>query len=202
MSLNTASSPLTRLHSDLLFRWLCPSLVFRRHEATYRRTKKRLRVKPEASFLSTDDSPQEDHIVFNPPSSAPSIYHTPIKFLPKEDPRRALFSASPLAQKTSSQKLPSPVRKPYDKTYHLTEEDMLEIRRLRKENPDKWTRNNLARKYNCSAFFVGIVAEATQEQKDRQLQTLDAIKARWGAKKTMAREDRIRRRETWGKAEP
>ncbi|KAK3063744.1 hypothetical protein LTS18_013111 [Coniosporium uncinatum] len=37
-------------------------------------------------------APTHDHIVFNPPSSAPNVYHTPAKFLPKSDVRRQLFS--------------------------------------------------------------------------------------------------------------
>lgn len=201
MSLNVVTGRLTRPQPDTLFRCLCPALIFRRHEATFRRTKKRLRVKPAASFLSSDDSPEQDHIIFNPPSSAPSIYHTPTLFLPKDDPRRVIFSEPPTIDQPSNSKLPPPVRKPYEKTYHLTEADITEIRRLRRENPDKWTRAILARKFKCSSLFVGIVCEATEEHKAKQAQILEAIKARWGEKRRMAREDRTRRRATWGKDE-
>src|SRR5690348_14225955 len=66
----------------------------RRNESSFRRTKKKLNVKPDASFVFSKDSPATDHIIFNPPSSAPSVLHTPLKFLPKEDQRRQLFSVA------------------------------------------------------------------------------------------------------------
>lgn len=177
--------------------------IFRRHESSYRRTRKRLVVKPDPSFLSstTDSLPQQDHIVFNPPSSAPSIYHTPIKFLPKDDPRRVLFFNLRDEASQDASPLPPPVRKPYQKSYHLTEEDIAEIRRLRRKDPDTWTRNELAKKFKCSSLFVGMVCQATKERLAKQADALEAIKARWGRKRQMAREDRVKRRELWGRDE-
>lgn len=74
-----------------------------RHAATRRRTKKLLNVAPHPSFLSPPKD--SDTIIINPPSSAPSVHHTPFKFLPKEDPRRranlaALFSRPDSAAST------------------------------------------------------------------------------------------------------
>ncbi|KAI9789114.1 MAG: hypothetical protein M1816_006364 [Peltula sp. TS41687] len=201
---------------------------FRRYESSYRRTRKKLAIKPDPSFLSSSCagsdalSAEQDHIVFNPPSSAPSIYHTPIKFLPKDDPRRVLFLNNQLQQQqhTSSSSssttaaedspsppppppppLPPPIRKPYTKSYHLTETDIAEIRRLRQKDPDMWTRTKLAKKFKCSSLFVGIVCQATKERLEQRAEALEAIKARWGKKRTMAREDRVRRRELWGRDE-
>ncbi|KAI9818653.1 MAG: hypothetical protein M1826_001334 [Phylliscum demangeonii] len=180
---------------------------FRCHASSYRRTKKKLVIKPEGSFLNLIGTPAQDHIVFNPPSSAPSIYHTPMIFLPKDDPRRNLFA--PAARNPSvggdpasnPPPLPPPLTPPKEKRYHLTQDDMVEIRRLRQTDPDQWTRAKLAKKFKCSSLFVGIVCEATKEHKEEQLKRIEDVKARWGRRRTMAREDRKRRRALWGRDE-
>ncbi|KAI9805710.1 MAG: hypothetical protein M1833_005203 [Piccolia ochrophora] len=155
-----------------------------------------------ASFLTSPTSPQQDHIVFNPPSSAPSVYHTPSKFLPKDDRRRELFSAlSDTSDALSQTNLPPPVRTPYEKKYHLVEKDFEEIRRLRREDPEEWSKEKLAKKFECSALFVGIVCQATKQRKEEQKQMLEAVKSRWGRRRRTAREDRTRRRESWGREE-
>ena len=177
------------------------SVVPRRHESSFRRTKQRLRVKPDPSFASSGNYTQ-DHIVFNPPSSAPSVYHTPSKFLPPNDRRRQLIADIPgQAPPSQTTKLPPSVRKPYEKQYHLTAADMEEIRRLRRENPDVWTRDKLAKKFKCSNLFVGIVCEASPERKKSQQQILEAVKLKWGRRRRIAREDRAKRRELWGRDE-
>ncbi len=171
-----------------------------RHESSFRRTKQRLRVKPEASSFS-EPSIRQDHIVFNPPSSAPSVYHTPSKFLPKNDQRQSLFASrvSSSSNPPTTTALPPPIRKPYEKKYHLTEADIAEIRRLRKEDPGLWTREKLAKKFDCSNFFIAIVCEASKEHKESQLRVLETVKSRWGRRRREAREDRTRRRESWGR---
>ncbi|KAI9779904.1 MAG: hypothetical protein M1835_004608 [Candelina submexicana] len=168
-----------------------------RDESTHGRTKQRLRVKPEASF--TQSSARQDHIVFNPPSSAPSVYHTPRKFLPRNDQRQTFSSPISESPGFSKKELPPPVRKPYEKKYHLTEADIAEIRRLRKKDPSLWTREKLAKKFDCSNMFIAIVCEASLEHKEKQLRILEAVKSRWGRRRREAREDRTRRRETWGR---
>jgi hypothetical protein len=62
----------------------------RRGAATYRRTRKALKVVGARKDGSTTES--RDHIIFDPPSSAPNIYHTPFKFLPANDKRKALYA--------------------------------------------------------------------------------------------------------------
>ncbi|KAI9887196.1 MAG: hypothetical protein M1823_001023 [Watsoniomyces obsoletus] len=184
-----------------------PVIIFARHESVFRRTKKRLRVKPDASFLPSEDSPEQDHIIFNPPSSAPSIYHTPLTFLPKGDQRRELFSVtqSKSSEPASDAQAPA-LRKPYQKQYHLTQADIDEMRRLRVEDPDAWTRGKLAHKFNCSKFFVGMVLQAgklpgAKERHEKHLQELEDLQSRWGRRRREAREDRVRRRELWGRDE-
>lgn len=78
---------------------------------------------------------------------------------------------------------------------------MEEIRRLRKADPSLWTRDKLAKKFDCSNLFIGIVCEATKERKEEQQQRLEAVKMKWGRRRCTAREDRGKRREMWGRDE-
>ncbi|KAJ4311303.1 hypothetical protein N0V94_008021 [Neodidymelliopsis sp. IMI 364377] len=201
-----------------------PSLLPRvqcRHESTTRRHKKLLAL-PEAPSYTPSRS--EPSLIFNPPSSAPSVYHTPLKFLPKDDKRRQLYSAalshstttslrrqsSPVAAPGTplstashlppkpSARLPPPVRTPYEKKYHLDEAQIAEIRKLRLGDPDKWTRVKLAEKFGCSQFFVGMVAKAP-EKAERVALEHEAARQKWGVRRKMAREDRERRKVLWGR---
>jgi hypothetical protein len=196
-------------------------LVQCRHESTTRRHRKLLAL-PEAPSY-TSDRP-EPTLVFNPPSSAPNVYHTPLIFLPKEDKRRQLYAAaqayatasahrrqtSPIATPGTplssgsflpprpSTTLPTPVRAPYEKKYHLTTAEIDEIRQLRSSDPHTWTRVKLAEKFGCSQFFVGMVAKnaekATVVSKEHE-----EARRRWGARRKIAREDRERRKVLWGR---
>lgn len=174
------------------------NVAVQRNESTFQRTKKKLNLKPDLSFVFSKLSPQQDHIIFNPPSSAPSVLHTPLKFLPKDDKRRQLltnFPTSTLASSSSS--LPPPVIKPKPgyQRHHLSEEDVAEMRRLRRSDPEKWSRLKLARKFNCSSMFVGLCCPAPKEKYEAEKAKMEAVKARWGPKRRMAREDRIKRKE-------
>ena len=186
--------------------WICHTC--RRHESSFRRTRKALRVKPTESFLPSKTETR-DHIVFNPPSSAPSVYHTPQKFLPKGDPRRRMSSLATPAPASSS--LPDgsiaaaasatamkPVRPQYEKKYHLSPEQVEEIRRLRKEDPRVWTRVKLAEKFECSQFFVSLCCCAPEIKEERERE-LALVKEKWGRRKREAREDRQTRKDGWGR---
>jgi hypothetical protein len=171
----------------------------RRHESSYRRTVKKLNVRPHPSFQATGESSQKDQIIFNPPSSAPSVLHTPLKFLPKEDKRRQLLAATA----TTPSRLPPPVSPKSLKLarHHLTEAQISEMRKLRLDSPDKWPNKALARKYNCSSLFVtmclkelpGDGGPAEEARKTRVQTKLEAVKERWGPTRRMAREDRAKR---------
>lgn len=181
-------------------------LSFHRHQSNARRTTKRLRVKPDPTFTSSI-APENvhDHIVFNPPSSVPSVYETPVAFLPPNDPRRQLLAQSHRHANPyngpEARRLPPPVRATQEKKYHLTPKEIEEIRQLRTEDPFTWTRKKLAEKFVCSQFFVGMVCEASKERKEQQKQVLENVKEKWGRRKRYAREDRAKRRELWGKDE-
>ncbi|KAH7136070.1 mitochondrial ribosomal protein subunit L20-domain-containing protein [Dendryphion nanum] len=200
------------------------SFIQTRHESTARRHKKLLALPEAPSYTpSTRNSPT---LIFNPPSSAPSPYHTPSKFLPPSDKRSALNAAAlhhlthaslrtsisatarpgtPLSTISHlpprpSSALPPPVRAPYEKKYHLTEADIEEMRKLRSRDPEKWTRVRLAEKFGCSQYFVGMVAK-NGGKAERVEREHERSRARWGNRKRMAREDRGRRKEGWGRDE-
>lgn len=170
----------------------------RRQQSSYRRSKQRLNIAPEPSFLLDKSSPKQDHIIFNPPSSAPSVLHTPLKFLPKEDKRRQLLATTAAKLQARQTTLPPPVhatqRVPH---HHLSDKDIEEIHRLKKQEPDVWTNTKLARKFNCSSMFISICfSQSGIDDTKRKAQVkadADAIAARWGPKRTKARADRAKR---------
>lgn len=166
----------------------------RRHESSYRRSKQRLNVKPDPNFVPSNGALQ-DHIIFNPPSSSPSVFHTPLKFLPKDDKRRKVLAITQERLNVLSHRLPPPVDPKQLKyqRHHLSEKDVAEIKRLRAEAPEKWTRLQLAKKFNCSSIFIGMIAESSEAKRELERQKLEAVKARWGPTRTAAREDRQRR---------
>jgi hypothetical protein len=192
-----------------------------RHESSRRRHQKLLAL-PEAPSY-TSDRP-EPVVIFNPPSSVPSVFHTPLKFLPKEDKRRQLYSSalahstahaqrrqsSPVAAPgtplhTSSHlpprptaSLPTPVRQIHEKKYHLTDKEIGEIRQLRMEDPYTWTRVKLAEKYGCSQFFVGMIVKAKEKARE-VAEGHAAMRKKWGQHRREAREDSERRKVTWGR---
>lgn len=181
-------------------------LISRRYQSSYRRTRSRLNIKPDPSFLPSKTEPH-DHIIYNPPPSAPNVYHTPTIFLPKTDRRRQFHKGAiptdaqaSLTSSTPPSELPPPVRQPYEKRYHLTLEEMNEMRRLRTEDPIEWSAKKLAKKFDCSGIFVGFVTEGIAKEKQKQQKQLtQVVKSRWGVKRRTAREDRALRRERWGR---
>lgn len=93
------------------------------------------------------------------------------------------------------------MHEPYEKKYHLKQEEIEEIRRLRSEDPFKWTRKVLAEKFGCTEFFVGIIAEASHKRKEWSTRLSEQTKERWGKRRTYAREERTKRREMWARDE-
>ena len=101
---------------------------------------------------------------------------------------------------TSKDSLPPLLRPTYQKKYHLKEEDLVEMRKLRDSDPRKWSRLRLAEKFQCSQFFVGLACQShgTGPQDD-WARKMEQVKRRWGRKKREAVEDRQRRKDLWGK---
>ncbi|KAK4127325.1 hypothetical protein N657DRAFT_641313 [Parathielavia appendiculata] len=197
-----------------------------RQKSTAARTRRALNIPPHPSFLHPNKTPESvasrptsDEIIFNPPSSAPSVFHTPFKFLPKTDPRRManltsnLFAssttiqynyspssaASPSAETTttpSPESFPSiegpPVLKP---RHHLTPQDIEQMRRLREQDPVTNSVQNLARQFQCSKLFVLMCCQAPKEHQQKIKEQEEKVKARWGPRRRAAREERHRRME-------
>ncbi|KAL4973251.1 mitochondrial ribosomal protein subunit L20-domain-containing protein [Aspergillus desertorum] len=175
------------------------SIELRRNQSSYRRTKQRLRVKPDASFGLPLDQTQ-NHIIHNPPSSSPSVYHTPTKFLPANDARRSFRTHNP-ANSPAVEELPSVFKLEAERKYHLTPSDITEIRKLRLSDPMTWSRGKLAKRFDCSPLFIAQVCQASPQKKEIQKQVLQAVQSRWGVKRRMAREDRKLRKDAWSRDE-
>ncbi|KAI1091904.1 mitochondrial ribosomal protein subunit L20-domain-containing protein [Rostrohypoxylon terebratum] len=170
----------------------------KRHQATTSRTKRALKIAPHPSFLSSTQP--GTHVIFNPPSSKPSVYHTPFKFLPRSDPRRRagltqqLLRSSPAASAAAdTSDLPPPLPEP-EKKYNVTKEQVAEMRALRAQDPERWSVLKLAERYDCQPLFVMMCCRASAEHKDRERARLEAVKARWGPIRTAAREERKKRK--------
>ncbi|KAJ6111610.1 hypothetical protein N7523_007671 [Penicillium sp. IBT 18751x] len=175
------------------------ALGSRRYQSSYRRTKQRLRVKPDASFGPSHAG--QDQIIYNPPSSAPTAYHTPNKFLPADDARRSMRVEGLNSVTSNVSELPGVYKSEAERKYHLTPSDIEEIRHLRMNDPMTWSRYKLAKRFECSPIFIAMVCEASPEKKQMQKQVLEAVQSRWGVKRRMAREDRQLRREAWARDE-
>ncbi|TVY33160.1 54S ribosomal protein L20, mitochondrial [Lachnellula subtilissima] len=171
-----------------------------RHQSSFRRTKQHLNIKPDSSFLISNESPKQDHIIFNPPSASPSVLHTPLKFLPKEDKRRQLLAATAEKLNPAPARLPPPVsRRPKIPHHHLSDADIAEIQRLKRDEPEKWNNLKLSRKFNCSSMFISICLSqcgyddtVTREaEKARLAGMMDS----WGPRRRKAHEDKLKRME-------
>lgn len=129
----------------------------------------------------------------------PNIYHTPTIFLPASDKRRAIRAAlESHQQQTQANTLGPTVREPYEKKYHVTEGEVDEMRRLRAQDPDKWSNTALAKKFECSRTFASIVIRGLAKEKgEEQKMVKRVIESNRGVKRRVAREDRLIRREKW-----
>lgn len=56
----------------------------------------------------------------------------------------------------------------------------------------------LAEKFGCSQFFVGMVVQARQKAAKVEKEH-EAMRKKWGQHRREAKEDRARRKETWGR---
>lgn len=223
------AAPGTAAPSRLLF--LTTSTVLpsgTRQKSTSARTRRALNIPPHPSFLdlpttgagkpaadgTTPARPTTDQIIFNPPSSAPSVLHTPFKFLPKSDPRRRANLASSLLAASTTLQYPSnpqpdasasasaaaavdalPVVNPAMPTprHHLSMADIEEMRALRAADPATHSVQALSKRFQCSKLFVLMCCQAPKEHRDKIAAEADKVKARWGPRRRQAREERGRR---------
>jgi hypothetical protein len=138
--------------------------------------------------------PAADSIIYNPPASEATPFHTPSIFIPENDARRRALqrmgASHPGASASSADaELPPAMNyKRRNPSYHIGVEQIEEMRRLRNED-------RLAEKFKCSTVFVKMAAPATQEHVKWLKEKQDRKAARWGPIKARAMEDRKRRAE-------
>ncbi|KAI0108340.1 mitochondrial ribosomal protein subunit L20-domain-containing protein [Daldinia grandis] len=171
----------------------------RRHQSSTSRTKRALKVAPHPSFFPTSASSDEStQVIYNPPSSTPSVYHTPFKFLPPSDPRRKANITQLLrtsADVSSSKSSLPPELKVPERKYNVTQEQVEEMRMLRATDPERWSVLRLSQRYGCAPYFVMMCCRAPTEHRERERARLGAVKERWGSIRTAARDERKKRKE-------
>ncbi|KAI6092169.1 mitochondrial ribosomal protein subunit L20-domain-containing protein [Hypoxylon rubiginosum] len=188
----SSSSATTRISATV-----ATSPASRRHQSTTSRTKRALKIAPHPSFLRSPSSDSASRVIYNPPSSSASVYHTPFKFLPRSDPRRQANLTQLLRTSSdhppSSGQLPPELEAPTPK-YNVTREQVDEMRRLRADDPEAWSVHRLAERFGCTPYFVMMCCRADRDHRDRERARLDAVKARWGPIRAAAREERKKRK--------
>ncbi|GKT91063.1 60S ribosomal protein [Colletotrichum tofieldiae] len=202
MEARTLTRPATALAT--LLRQQTATAVPRRGHKTFSRTKRSLNIPPHPDFLPSTPA-AGDAIIYNPPSAAPSVYHTPFKFLPPSDPRRranlsSLFAnpSAATSQTTSSgsssaaRPLPRPSTSPPAAPSRATTS-------LAKTSPRSAASAPRTRASGASppsrANLHHHLHPAPREHKERLERKLEGVKSRWGTIRTKAREDRSRRKE-------
>ncbi|RGB35758.1 mitochondrial ribosomal protein subunit L20-domain-containing protein, partial [Rhizophagus diaphanus] len=91
--------------------------------------------------------------------------------------------------------LPPPLKPIKKKSYHLTHEQINEIKQLREKDPIKWTRKKLAEKFECSQFYIGIIAPVSEERRNELEEEYNQKIEEMGWKKRFIRNERSRRRD-------
>ncbi|KAJ4396521.1 hypothetical protein N0V93_000741 [Gnomoniopsis smithogilvyi] len=179
-----------------------------RSKATAARTRRSLNIPPHPSFLTPDARLEQDTIIFNPPSASTSVYHTPFKFLPKNDPRRranltSLFESHFGSTHTSAtlEQMPT-VRLSREKAAHpnpdrapVKKAEVEEMRALRASDPHKWSVRNLSAKFDLPMGFVMACCQAPKEKIEFEKRKMELTQKRWPPSKKKAMEERKKRAE-------
>lgn len=126
-------------------------------------------------------------LFYNPPSSPPDYKVTPYSLLPETVKK---MTEKPVFQG----KLPPPLTPIKKKKYHLKDEDIKEIRMLRDTGV---SRRELAKRYNASQLFIGMVAPLNKEKIQEIRKKDQEIKDRWSDHKKEIRMNRSKRRALW-----
>lgn len=132
--------------------------------------------------------------VYRPPPTAPTPFST------------TLEPASPLLRPPSESKggrLP-PLLRPsayVKEPPRVTPQQIEEIRRLRREDPTKYSRGKLAEMFNCTSHFVAQVAALRPTTRKLFTKSRDEeheeIRQTWGERKSLFVDIRKKRREFW-----
>ncbi|CAI4212235.1 unnamed protein product [Parascedosporium putredinis] len=190
MSSTLANQPLSKLLSSLRLStttsstFLGPqtSLALRRSHQTTARTKRALRIRPHPSHvLRTADAPATATTTTTSSSSSSSGSSSALDEV-------LLFHGTDGS--SSSAYVPPALRPVAEKKYHLSKDDVTEIRRRRWEDPETATIRNLAKEFDCSMKFVQIATQVPESYKEKLADGTRRMKATWGPRKLKAREDR------------
>jgi len=182
------SSSALRLRSSLSFTSI-RSYATRLPEKPPYRAPDPLKNNPNAVYQNL---PEDLTFIHRPPPTAPS----PLSY--------TTSPASPLLKAASSSPtspLPPPLRANKSQPPRVSDEDLAEIRRLRREDPVTWTRGKLAQKFNCTPYFVGLVAPAPNKARKEILKKKDGeheeARSKWGEKKAFFKDAARKRRDFW-----
>ncbi|KAJ3109506.1 hypothetical protein HDU97_005163 [Phlyctochytrium planicorne] len=123
-------------------------------------------------------------------------------YTPKDTKRVRLDDGSTLIYKHKETPVPTPETLPprlreYRQRSILTKEQIAEARALRTEDPDRWTVQELARKYDTFPAFIMKIAPIPESRKQylKRKQEDDFNKLSISKKQTII--DRLRRKSLW-----
>ncbi|KZT27391.1 hypothetical protein NEOLEDRAFT_138775 [Neolentinus lepideus HHB14362 ss-1] len=142
------------------------------------------------------NTPLEGNLTFihRPPPSSPSPFSyttSPISPLLRPPTGHSPQGVPPYIR-PSAKKDPPP---------RMSDANLAELKRLRLEDPKKWTRAELARKFNCTTQFVGMVTKVPnalrKEIKREKAQMDEEARTKWGPRRRMVREIAKKKREFW-----
>lgn len=139
-------------------------------------------------------------LIYNPPASASSLKNTPRAFIPKNDPRLSVL-ADNYKTYTASELADMPLIYAHKKEYNLTPDIVKEIITLRQEDPEKWSVNKLAQKFNIAAHKVNVITGFSRSKQEKVLRQLHEVQNKWHATTKKARSDRLKRKQMWLRAE-
>lgn len=136
--------------------------------------------------------PEDLTFIHRPPPTAPS----PLSY--------TTSPLSPLLQEKASPAdvpLPPTMRAEAQPSHLVSDEEIAEIRRLRREDGEKWTRAALAKRFNCSQYFIMRIASMDNKARKKVLakrdQEHEEFRSKWGEKKAFFKEAAKKRKEFW-----
>ncbi|KAI0771180.1 mitochondrial ribosomal protein subunit L20-domain-containing protein [Trametes elegans] len=144
---------------------------------------------PHATY---QDLPENVTFIHRPPPTAPS----PLSYT--TSPASPLLRDGPTVPQGA---LPPRVGKDRGEKARLSDEDIAQLRELRRADPATWTRGKLAKKFNCTPWFVGKMVSLKGPDRRRALEAREqehaAAKASWGQRKSLQADIRKKRKEYW-----
>ncbi|GAA5853153.1 hypothetical protein JCM8547_000218 [Rhodosporidiobolus lusitaniae] len=187
--------------------------------APLRRTKDPLLASSTAQHFLL---PSGNHFTVRPPPSSlppshplPPQSNTPaaLSQLAQDSPFASQFASSSSSSSSLLPELPAseaflpPSRLPLPtaERTHLPPSTVAELQQLRRSSSSYWTRSRLAAKFGVSQKVVGTIGwgegqearEAERERREQVERKREKKEGQWGWKKSIAREERRRRRTLW-----